>query len=255
MSRMFPRMDAYAGLADGKRIWTDECSVHGAGAASGLRAAFISDIHFAKNFSAQPIIECIMGGKPDIILFGGDFADRREHALRLFDAFRALRAPMGMFAVPGNNDVEAFGSHAALAEALEAFGCRLLVNESAQAGPLAVAGVDELKYGAPVYEGLFAGTTGFRILLSHYPVMPKGETANLMLSGHTHGGQFNAFGWTPYAIGFERLGRKRRMAPVQVSGYGQIDGMRVLVSKGIGASRIPVRIGVRPEVHMIRFEC
>ena len=255
MSRMFPRMDLYMGLADGKRIWVDERTVHGAGAASGLRAAFVSDIHFAKRFSSGRLIECIMSGRPDIIFFGGDFADRREHALRLFDAFRVLRAPLGIFAAPGNNDIEAFGSHAALSEGLACFGCRLLVNESVQTGPLTVAGVDELKYGQPVYDGLFGGTTGYRVLLSHYPAMPKGENPDLMLSGHTHGGQFNAFGWTPFAIGFERVGGNSRLAPVRVSGFEQIGDMRMLVSKGIGASRIPVRIGVRPEVHLVKFEC
>ena len=255
MSRMFPRMDAYIGLADGKRIWLDERTVQGAGAASGLRAVFISDVHFRENFSVQPLIEWITDCEPDIIFFGGDFADRREHALRLFDALRVLRAPLGMFAAPGNNDMEAFGSHAALADALSAFGCRLLVNGSVQAGPFAVAGVDELKYGAPVYDGLFAGKMGLRVLLSHYPSLPEGEQPELMLCGHTHGGQFNAFGWTPFAIGIERVGGNSRLAPAMVSGYEQIGSMRVLVSKGIGASRIPIRVGVRPEIHLIRFEC
>lgn len=255
MSRMFPRMDMYIGLANGKRIWLDERTVEGAGAASGLRAAFISDVHFTEHFSHEPLIECIMGCGPDIIFFGGDFSDTREQALRLFEAFRALRAPLGIFAAPGNNDVEAFGSGAALAEAMAAFGGRLLVNESVQAGPVAVGGVDELKYGQPVYDGLFDGRTGFRVLLSHYPSMPKGEKPELMLSGHTHGGQFNAFGWTPYAIGFERVGGMSNRAPVLVSGHERIDGVRVLVSKGVGASRIPLRIGVRPEVHLLKFEC
>lgn len=255
MSRMFPRMDWYMGLANGKRIWLDERTVCGAGAASGLRAAFVSDVHFAKNFSTEPLIECIVGCAPDVIFFGGDFSDTRKQALRLFESFRSLHAPLGIFAVPGNNDVEAFGSHAALAKELDSFGCRLLVNESAQAGPLAVAGVDELKYGAPVYDGLFAGRTGFRVLMSHYPAMPKGDMPDLMLSGHTHGGQFNAFGLTPFAIGFERVGGRSRMAPAMVSGFEPIGGLRLLVSKGIGASRIPLRIGVRPEIHLLKFEC
>lgn len=255
MSRMFPRMDSYIGLADGRKIWLDERTVDGAGAAAGLRAAFVSDVHATRNFCLEPLIECIVGCKPDIIFFGGDFADTREQALRLFEAFRALSAPLGIFAAPGNNDVEAFGSNAALAEAMEVFGGRLLVNGSVQAGPLAVGGVDELKYGRPVYDGLFAGRTGFRVLLSHYPSMPKADLPDLMLSGHTHGGQFNALGLTPYAIGFERVGGMSNRAPVMISGFGRVGGVRVLVSKGVGASRIPLRIGVRPEVHLLKFEC
>lgn len=255
MSRMFPRMDGYIGLANGRRLFADERTVTGAGAAAGLRAVFVSDIHVTERFCIEPLLEWIVDCKPDILLFGGDFADTQQQALRLFDAFQALRAPLGIYAAPGNNDIEAFGSHAALAEAMARFGGRLLVNESVQAGSLAVGGVDERKYGHPIYEGLFRGRTGFRVLLSHYPSMPTGANPDLMLSGHTHGGQFNLLGWTPYAVGFERVGSMRDHAPIRVSGFEEIDGMRVLVSRGIGASRIPVRIGVRPEVHLLKLEC
>lgn len=255
MNRMFPRMDAYIGLANGKKIWVDERVVDGAGAAAGLRAVFVSDIHLTGNVSPQPLIECIMSGKPDIILFGGDFADGREDALRLFEAFRVLRAPLGIFAAPGNNDIEAFGSLKVLREAMKGFGGQLLVNEGVQVGPLAIAGVDERKYGKPVYDGLFDGLTGFKVLLSHYPSLPEKIVPDLMLSGHTHGGQFNAFGLTPYAIGFERIGGEKHLAPALVSGLDRFGGMRMLVSKGIGASRIQVRIGVRPEIHLLKFDC
>lgn len=255
MSRMFPRMDLYLGLANGTRFKVDERTVNDAGAAAGLRAAFVSDIHVTERFCIEPLLEWIIGCQPDILFFGGDFADTRPQALRLFQAFRILRAPLGIYAVPGNNDIEAFGSSAALAEAMECFGGRLLVNESVQVGPLAVGGVDERKYGSPVGDGLFSGRTGFRVLLSHYPSIPTGDRPDLMLSGHTHGGQFNALGWTPYAVGFERVGSRSDLAPILVSGFERIDGVRVLVSKGVGASRIPVRFGVRPEVHLLKFEC
>ena len=77
--------------------------------------------------------------------------------------------------------------------------------------------------------------------------------ADLVLCGHTHGGQFNALGLTPYSIGFERL-YGRRIAPLGVAGWQDADGARLLVSKGIGASRIPLRIGVRPEIELLCFE-
>ena len=73
-----------------------------------------------------------------------------------------------------------------------------------------------------------------------------------MLSGHTHGGQFNLFGLTPYAVGFERFGA-RCFPPLLVSGEADFGPRRVMVSKGIGSSRIPLRIGVHPEIHRIEF--
>ena len=74
-----------------------------------------------------------------------------------------------------------------------------------------------------------------------------------MLAGHTHGGQFNFFGLTPFAIGFERIGSQRGLAPAMVSGARRFGQTMLVVSKGIGASRIPLRIGVRAEIHRLTF--
>lgn len=254
MSRMFPRMDGYVGTAGWDRVRLDRRVIEGApGAVKGLRVVFASDFHLRRNISPEPVIECIGKCRADLILFGGDFADRKDQALRLFGAFGELSAPMGIFAVCGNNDTEAFGSCEAFGRALERCGVRLLVNESARLGGLEVAGVDEHKYGRPAYEGLFSGKDSYRVLISHYPVLPEGKRPELMLAGHTHGGQFNAFGLTPFSIGFEQLGDKRRLAPAMVSGFARFGSMDVLVSKGVGISRLPLRIGVRPEIHLLEF--
>ena len=78
---------------------------------------------------------------------------------------------------------------------------------------------------------------------------------SLQLSGHTHGGQFNAFGLTPYGIGFERLDVPRELRSVAVSGLHTFGEMQMLVSRGLGTSRIPLRIGVKPELHLLEFDC
>ena len=255
MNRIFPRMDWYFASARMDALQLQHHKISGAPETmNGLRAAFVSDVHLRRNIPAAPLIDCIKGCRADMIFFGGDFADRRNQALRLFGELSALSAPLGMFAVPGNNDVEAFGSLDELRNALDDCSVRLLVNESVQLGGFAVGGVDEHKYGSPAKSGVFDGKEGYRILISHYPVLPQ-ETVDLMLSGHTHGGQFNAFGLTPYAIGFEAFASKRHLTPAAVSGMHEINGMKLLVSKGIGTSRIPLRIGVRPEVHLLEFEC
>lgn len=254
MSRYFPRMDWYIGTTKMDRLRLDRRVISGVPRAmDGLRAVFASDIHLRSNVSVSPLIDCIKSCRADIILLGGDFADTREQALRLFDALGDLSAPMGVYAAPGNNDIEAFGSQENLRTALRACGARLLVNESIQLGGFSIGGLDEYKYGAPI-RGVFSGREGYRILLSHYPIFLE-EWPDLMLSGHTHGGQFNAFRLTPYAIGYERIGRKRHLAPVAVSGLHELNGVKLLVSKGIGSSQIPLRIGVRPEVHLLKFEC
>lgn len=256
MSRMFPRMDLSVSTSRRMDIRIEHTYVSGAPEAlRGVRALFASDFHLRPGMSAEPIAEAIRREKPDLILLGGDYADTRKEALRLFESFRALRAPLGIFAVRGNNDAEAFPDEAELAQALNAFGAELLVNKSVSISGALIGGIDEYLYGQPDYESIFSGKKGFRILLSHYPVLPRSnDLPDIMLSGHTHGGQFNCLGLTPYAIGFERMGGKRHLAPKAVSGWSEHCGMRLLVSKGLGMSRIPVRIGVSSQIHVLKFK-
>ena len=69
-----------------------------------------------------------------------------------------------------------------------------------------------------------------------------------MLSGHTHGGQIRLWGRTAYALGFER-----RMGMLAVHGQEQIGGMRLLVSAGVGVSKLPLRFDAPPEIHLVEF--
>lgn len=257
MSRMFPRMDLSVSVAGRMDIRTEHACISGAPEAlRGVRALFASDFHLRPGMPAEPITEAILRQKPDLILLGGDYADTRREALRLFDAFRALRAPLGIFAVRGNNDVEAFRDETDLAQALNAFGAELLVNKSVSVSGALIGGIDEYRYGSPDCESIFSEGKGFRILLSHYPILPPvSDPPDLMLSGHTHGGQFNCLGLTPYAIGFERTGSKRRLSPVAVSGWHRSGGTQILVSKGLGMSRLPMRIGVSSQMHVLEFKC
>ncbi|MCQ2438115.1 MAG: metallophosphoesterase, partial [Clostridia bacterium] len=187
--------------------------------ADGIRILFATDFHLRKRQDADAIASQLAEIDCDLRLYGGDFADRREDSLRMMHALSKVKAPLGVFAVPGNNDSEAFGDDWATMEA--ALDAPMLVNRSVQAGPLIVGGVDEYYHGKPSDEGLFA-TDGFSVLLSHYPILPKHCRPNLMLSGHTHGGQFNCLGLTPYSIGFEQLGKKRRPAPARIEGLAKM---------------------------------
>ena len=259
MARLFPKPDLYFATARRPRIAVRELRVPDSPDWLKSRTVlFASDFHLVSRMDPAPIAELMAGCGADLILLGGDYADERDQAVRLFDAFRKLRAPLGIFAVCGNNDVEAFDGSNALQAALDVFGARLLVNESVSipigGGTLRLGGMDDYRYGNPNGEGLFSGDDGYRILLSHYPILPDCACPpDLMLSGHTHGGQFNLLGLTPYVIGFERTGRLGYLAPVMVSGFERFGHTALLVGKGIGTSRIPLRVGVRPEIYRIVF--
>ena len=94
------------------------------------------------------------------------------------------------------------------------------------------------------------GRVSFRIALCHYPaILPAASKQNvdLILAGHTHGGQvrmpFIGALYTPFdSGGYE-------------AGWYQEGESRMYVSRGVGTSILPVRFLCRPEValHRVRF--
>lgn len=228
----------------------------------GVRALFMTDFHAlpaTTDADMDALADRAAALRPDIVLLGGDYSDAAGPARRLFEHLSRLSAPLGMFGVLGNNDPEAFPDIADLRGIMARAGFALLVNAarsvSVNGGQLIVAGLDEYRYGQPDAAGLYPGDAApdrFRLLLSHYPRVVE-PLPDLMLCGHTHGGQFNLLGITPYTIGFERL-LAHKLASRYIEGLHVYRGARVLVSKGIGASRIPLRIGVKPEINLIRFD-
>lgn len=227
-----------------------------------VTALFIADVHAlptTPDAAMTALAQKAAALRPDLLLLGGDYSDKPGPTERLFERLAAIPAPLGRFGVVGNNDREAFPDIGRLRRIMARAGFELLINEAwtlrVNGGRLTVAGLDEYRYGAPDPAGLYPDHPSpdrFRLLLSHYPIRVA-PMPDLMLCGHTHGGQFNLLGVTPYTVGFERLFARRRTSRF-IAGLHPLDGGQVLVSKGIGASRLPLRVGVRPEINFIRFD-
>lgn len=221
---------------------------------SGLKAVFVSDVHLRSSVpdaSLHSLMDLIAAQNADLLLLGGDYAESREDCLRFFSALAKLRFPLGGFAVPGNNDRECI-SMPELKTVMEHAGVTLLLNMETEialpGGKLKIGGCDEHEYGSPRSDHLFKDASdAWRILLSHYPVWPD-CCCDLMLSGHTHAGQFNLLGITPYSIGFEH-----NYHLLAARGLHRFGDMRLLVGNGIGVSRIPLRIGAEPQIYLLEF--
>lgn len=214
----------------------------------GLKALFVSDVHLrhcVSDAKLSSLIELIAAQQADLLLLGGDYGEGDDQCARFFEALSRLHFPLGIYGVPGNNDnSSALESHMSKARA------QLLMNRSVciplSGGKLFLGGCDEYKYGQPQTKDLFSGE-GCRILLSHMPVMPD-CACDLVLSGHTHGGQMDFFGLTPYSIGFEH-----RMKHLSVRGLRSIGGMQLAVCNGIGVSKLPLRFGAKAEILLVKF--
>ena len=219
-----------------------------------LRILFVSDIHAGSFVSPKTLaatFQRLLATEPDVILVGGDlvtatleeFAESRE-------AFAKLRAPMGVFAVLGNHDHYTRDPDR-LRDMIENVGIQVLHNHSVALrrgdASLSLVGVDDLIAGQPNLESALAGTHAPVLLLAHNPDLAfdaaRGGVA-FMLSGHTHGGQIRV-------PGLPVLVRQSRYRLDE--GRYRVGPMELLVSRGLGATGLPVRFACPPEAVLIHL--
>ena len=178
-------------------------------------------------------------------------------------ALAGLRAPLGVYAVLGTTISRCGtrsaggahrGLHKAVADALTDRGIRVLRNESVvvkrRGIPFQVAGIDDLWSGECDPTGALSGLcpNSPRLVLAHNPLTVDqlgDERCDLMLSGHTHGGQVN---WP--GVGRLFIGKKARRLPAGMCQHGRTP---VYVNKGVGYGW-RFRFGVRPEVAILTLQ-
>ena len=248
MGRWFTAPRWFFSITPGKGVETVEHAFP-CPALAGMKLAFFSDIHASPRFSdaaMEALLARVAALEADVVCIGGDFAEDEESFARLLRFFSLLSPPLGVYACLGNNDRELPG----FARMLEGH-AHLLVNGSVLLEGLRLGGVDERKHGHPRPEAVFPHDgASARVLLAHYPVaydFGAGARPDLQLSGHTHGGQCNVLGISPYTFFFEPFSH------AWISGECTLGGVRTIVSNGIGMSRVTLRVGAPPQVHCIRF--
>ncbi|HHH30595.1 MAG TPA: phosphodiesterase [Polyangiaceae bacterium] len=250
-------------VADGEHV--DGLKRHPDGAAAPsarpLRIGQITDPHLGTFMSANRlarICERLVAREPDLVFLTGDFLtmESQKNPHHLAEGLAPLRALEGRcFACLGNHDLEAPET---VRTALAKVGVSLLVDDAAlvdtPAGAVQILGADfrwrmvseqlaQLCREHPRVDG------ALRILMLHAPSsfskLPEGE-ADLVLSGHTHGGQ----------IGLVRLGLKGTI--VSLFGVSPDHGFwargtdRLYVHRGTGHYGFPLRIGVPGEESLVR---
>jgi len=222
----------------------------------GLTITFATDFHIRDCTSREyldSLASLLQSTNSHMLMLGGDYGESADAAEKFFKSINKLDFPLGRFAVMGNNDAERFESAADLRKIIP---FPLLVDERISlrinGGTLHIGGANELKYSSANVSAIFprTGAPSYSILISHYPCMhnfTSGARPRLILSGHSHAGQINFLGFSCYTLGLEKNLVHR------VRGIHDIDGTKILVSPGIGVSRLPVRIGCAPRIHIITF--
>ncbi len=221
------------------------------------RLVQVSDLHL-NGFTdrEKTLAQTITALSPDVIVLSGDAIDRAD-ALPWLRSFIHALGEVPVLLVPGNWE---HWSGVEFAE-LKHLGATLLLNDQWALARgerrLEVIGLDDFTAGHPDTRLLAATGTApdssSTVLVQHSPAffdlqdvrkqLPS-RRLTLCLSGHTHGGQVALWGWAPW----KPPGSGRFTA-----GFYEVPGCRLYVSRGVGTSVIPIRLGARPEIAMFEF--
>lgn len=228
-----------------------------------LRLVYLSDIHAGPFFSqsrVNSLVSTVNRLNADLVLLGGDYANDSESAIDFFKALPGINSRYGVYAVLGNHDRTVPESNLSLLKAaMVSAGVTPLVNDVTGvrigASTIYLAGIDDIDTGWPDLTGVASQVRqeDYVIFLSHSPaVIPDAHKAtdvsgrhmwfDLGLFGHTHGGQIAFVG--------DLLNISSVDARYQ-KGWLVENRTNLLISRGVGTSVLPIRLGNRPQIHLI----
>ena len=246
---------------------------------NGFKIVHLSDYH-NQLYELDPIlfIKKIKELNPDIIVLTGDIIDPEaiEVLPKSFADYESVKwmnslleiAPV--YYIYGNNDT--FKDEAIQADYekyLKELGISLLKESSVlierQEESIELVGISDpvflKKMGKNEKEQVeasldkaFKGTSidGVKILLAHRPEfieLYSKYKPQLVLSGHTHGGQARSKSGIPY------VGIPGQEKPIYIDGLYNVFGTSMIVNRGLGTSQIPIRINCPPEIGVITLKC
>jgi len=229
----------------------------------GFRIAHLADFHYGEYSEPtfiRSLVQRVNALRPDMIALTGDFISSGpmvksisiDFAYHCADLLGRLECPR-KFAAMGNHDVMV--GRLDVTNALESRSIPVLHNSAVpiekDGARLWLAGVADTLVGtdadlkATIPRGRVAGKEPL-ILMAHEPDYADrviGSGVDLMLSGHTHGGQVRI----PFAplLNLPPLGRK------YIEGHFSLNGLQLYVTRGIGTVGVPFRFRCPPELTLI----
>lgn len=220
---------------------------------------FFSDTHFGKDYSeknVERIVKRINRSEPDLVIFGGDFLDNYARDREALDLeyigaeLSKIEASYGKFAVWGNHDYGG-GAVRIYQDLMTDGGFQVLENENCLIEELnmKVFGYDDYLLGRTEESLYQIQSQYFNLIAAHEPVVAdfiENTGDNLLLTGHTHGGQ----------VGIPAI--REKVIPKGSGGYakglytkeeiGTKSSLQMFVSSGIGTTLYPIRFLNVPEI-------
>jgi predicted MPP superfamily phosphohydrolase len=252
---------AYASLIEPYHYWISETDVFIRDLPErfeNFRITQLTDIHHSRILGidhVRQVVALAQQAKPDLFVLTGDYTTTYRRFIEpCAEALAGLNAPEGVWAVLGNHDH--YTDPELTTRALRRRHIEVLDNASTrlQRGPdsLQISGIDDWTWNATDWQRAFTGLSATipTILLSHQPSVldfEQTKSVALILSGHTHGGQVRLPG----------LGAPARFATKDLKydrGLFRSGETQLYVSSGTGVIGLPLRLGVRPEIAVLRLK-
>ncbi len=267
----------YALVLEPNQVRLSKLSIANSRLKGSFRVLHITDTHL---FSGMPVrrwrtlihsIQSVLAREiPDLVLLTGDLIDKDDGIPMLRGMLQTLKSKQGIYAVLGNHDYRQYNflhifypwfyktegkitNLPALKDCLIQNGVVLLDHSTHDitigSNKIELVGIDPRSYDSPeLVQWTRLDKSSFRLVLSHYPdvIRRVAGQVDLVLSGHTHGGQITLLGWP--------LITKSKLPRRLITGLHDVDNTLLYVSRGVGVSHyIPFRLGSPPEITEIQL--
>ena len=219
----------------------------------GKRFALVTDTHFGiilqKQYSDK-IVNTILAQHPDFVLHGGDFYDGPSlDTTPISESWKKLTNVVPVFYAPGNHEL--YGDYAGFIKSIDTAGITVLEDKKVSYEGVEIGGMlyhEKNQNDKALHDiSLIDFTPGVpHIMINHQPAfMSEVQNAgtDLMVSGHTHNGQF----WpNTYIV--------RMIYGIYTYGLQKYDNMFVITSKGVGTAGPPLRLFNNPEIVVVTIK-
>jgi len=231
-------------------------NLHSGSQGGKVRIVQVSDLHLS-NFNSyfEDVARQVSDLKPDLILLTGDYLEEERNIKGVLSFLKKLKANHGILAVQGNWEYWSRLEGENLRRHFAGVGVKLLINERADleinGHALSIFGLDYPSSTDHLDQlQKEVDPQRFNLLLSHVPAFAHeqlNKDINLILSGHTHGGQVRLPFLPPLYL--------PRYSGRFVAGFYQVSQHHIplYVSRGVGTSVLPVRFFCRPEIGLFEL--
>ena len=229
----------------------------------GLKIAYASDIHYGVLFKedrVRNLVRQVNALNADLVLLGGDYGQDSDGAVEFFQLKPGFTAKIAVLAAFGNHDrYKPENNLYRIIQGMRRDGVTPVLNDvftvRRNGKIIAFASTDDCYSGRPTLNKVAhqCAKADFTVFFPHNPdTLPEtyhmhgGPFYQLAICGHTHGGQVSVKG---HAIKSSSVYGDRFL-----SGWYHEHGTDILVSNGVGTSGLPVRLGARPQIHLLTMK-